>query len=170
MRRKIIFLSLLLPALLPAAAQAQQIDRQVIAAVGGSGNAGGIQADYTAGESLTSTLSGSGLMLTQGFHQPEGTGDVHVPGVRPVSIRFSLYPSPADNYIHLQANAAAPEEIRLSVTAATGAVVYRQAQAASAYPEYSGAIPVAAYAAGVYFLNIYNHAGTLMESIRFIKK
>jgi hypothetical protein len=49
---------------------AQSIERSVISSFGMSYSGPGLQADMTVGEVVTFTGTGSGLIITQGFHQP----------------------------------------------------------------------------------------------------
>jgi hypothetical protein len=50
--------------------RAQSMERQVVAAGGNTAIAAGIQIDFTIGEPVITPISGSGLLLTQGFQQP----------------------------------------------------------------------------------------------------
>jgi hypothetical protein len=69
---------------------AQGLDRHVIASGGSTATAGGVQIDYTIGEPVVAPVSGSGLLLTQGFQQPFS----YVLGSNSVFPFLALYPNP----------------------------------------------------------------------------
>jgi hypothetical protein len=54
--------------------QAQSIERSVISSFGMSYAGPSLQADMTVGEVVTFTGTGSGVIITQGFHQPVMVG------------------------------------------------------------------------------------------------
>ena len=49
---------------------AQSVTPSVLASSGGSGEAGGMELDWTLGELAVASLNNGGQLLTQGFHQP----------------------------------------------------------------------------------------------------
>ena len=61
---------ILLVASFNMAVNAQTISNKVIANGGGYSSAGGYSLSYTIGETITTTLSNGGYVITQGFQQP----------------------------------------------------------------------------------------------------
>src|SRR5690349_5558659 len=93
-----IFLAM---AWLPSKAQLTLV-REVVAGSGGSGAAGGITIDYTIGEGIVETFGAGGILLTQGFHQPEVLPPL-APGA-PAVMDFMLYPNPALTTVKISFN------------------------------------------------------------------
>jgi hypothetical protein len=83
---------------------AQSLDRQVAAAAGSTALAAGIQIDYTIGEPVIAPLTGSGLLLTEGFQQPF----TFVLPANAVIPFFAMYPNPtpANTILHFALPAA----------------------------------------------------------------
>lgn len=84
-------------------AQAQRIDRQVIASSGGIGASSGVQVSFTIGETAIQYLSASGVSLSQGFQQSEN----HFTGIRNINridAQVSIYPNPFIQYIEVKSD------------------------------------------------------------------
>ena len=56
---------------------------------------------FTIGECITSTFSPSGIILTQGFHQPKLVIIDNQP-IRPLDIEITAYPNPAKEFVILK--------------------------------------------------------------------
>lgn len=69
-RRSLIRLALVSLAITGSTmANAQTLERQLVASTGGSASAGSIQLDFSVGDLVVNTTTTTDLMLTQGFHQ-----------------------------------------------------------------------------------------------------
>jgi hypothetical protein len=101
---KIILLCFLLLASIVITLNAQVLERQVFASAGSTAQAAGIQIDYTVGEPVVTPLTGSGLLLTQGFQQPF----TFVLPSNAVIPFFAMYPNPtkANAILHFALPAA----------------------------------------------------------------
>ncbi len=93
---KHIFLSVTL--LSSAYSFAQSMERQVVASSGGQSNVSGTQIDWTLGEVVVGTATGSGYTVNEGFHQTF----IKVTSIdEVVKWDIELYPNPTQDYIHL---------------------------------------------------------------------
>ena len=75
--------------------------QEVVSSAGGAfeNNSGSIS--FTLGECITSTFSSSGIILTQGFHQPKLVIIDNQP-IRPLDIEIVAYPNPAKEFVILK--------------------------------------------------------------------
>lgn len=138
-----IFLAL---AWLPARSQLVLV-REVVASSGSSGMAGGILLDYTIGEPAVLTLPGSGLMLTQGFQQPEVIP--HPPqGASPV-LDFMLYPNPALTTVRISFNLLTDATVVFMLMNTAGQVIYQDVKVYGA-GKITIPTPVDKLASGIY--------------------
>jgi hypothetical protein len=117
---KTIFLFISLFALfgLSISAFGQSLERNVIANSGGSGSGAGINIDYTIGETLVQTYTGSSNILTQGFHQP-ASGNVSVENITDV-IDYNVFPNPFTDIVQFEIDISQPASIELKLCDITG--------------------------------------------------
>lgn len=149
--------------------QAQSIERQVIASLGGSYSGSDLQADFTVGESVTATLAEGSFILTQGFQQPLKEG---ISGIErhEVTVDYRLYPNPATGSITLELNSQAKATIKVMITDITGRVLYQDKTEAHIYPAYKETFDISTFAAGAYVLSIKDATnGQLIHGLKFIK-
>ncbi|WP_341841148.1 T9SS type A sorting domain-containing protein [Chitinophaga caseinilytica] len=120
---KFLIIPLLIAAFsLPARAQLVLV-RQVFAASGGSGIAGGILFDYTIGEPSITPFTTGKLLLTQGFQQPDVLPSL-APGKNPV-VDFSLFPNPALTTFKIQFNLLTDATVSFMLMNTAGQVVFQ---------------------------------------------
>jgi hypothetical protein len=122
MKKVLITLTLLLGAWHTSQAQLVLV-REVAATTGGSGTAGNISIDYTVGEPVVESLAGGGLLLTQGFQQPEIIPALP-PGASPV-LDFLLYPNPAVTTVKVGFNLLTDATVVLLIVNTTGQVMHQ---------------------------------------------
>lgn len=115
-----IFLAM---AWLPSKAQLVLV-REVTASSGTSGTAGNITIDYTIGEAMVQTFSNGGLLLTQGFHQPEVLPPI-LPG-GPAALDFMLYPNPALTTVKVGFNLLTDATVVFMLVNTLGQVIYQE--------------------------------------------
>ncbi|WP_119078743.1 T9SS type A sorting domain-containing protein [Chitinophaga alhagiae] len=145
--KKIFILLILLTAAGHAADAQLVLVRQVAASTGGSGHAGPLTIDYTVGEPVVESLAAGGLLLTQGFQQPEIVPALP-PGGTPL-FDFLLYPNPAVTTVKVAFNLVTDASVVLLIVNTTGQLMYQNVQ-------YYGAgkilisTPVDRLAAGIY--------------------
>ncbi len=151
-----------------ASVHAQTLERQVIGSSGGSFSSGTLQVDHTTGEMAIGSATTGTFTVSQGFHQAmlfrTSIAD------KTMDVRFSLFPNPATDQITLALQAAQPFELRLSLTTATGQVVFADQDAEVANENYKRVIPTKSLAAGVYFLNLHDPVQGVIRHIQFVKQ
>jgi len=99
MKTHLLFCCLLLTATL----QAQSLDQYVIASAGNySTTSTGTSLSATIGEPLTTTVSSSTAILTQGFQQPIDITLVNTQNVNQVPLDIQVFPNPTAAYITIE--------------------------------------------------------------------
>ena len=164
-----VSITLLIAALPIQYIQAQSIDRQVIGTGGGNFKSSTIQSDHTVGEAITTTLIKGTFVLSQGFQQPE-SGGVVGKVIPKITVKYSLYPNPAAEYITLELNSDARGEVLISIVNMLGQQLYMQSKVVNIYPQYKETFSIDQFAAGAYIFNIYQKDGRLIHAIKFTKK
>lgn len=154
--------------LAPLAAQTIGICHQVVAATGQSVEKQGIIYSYTVGEVAAFTASGLGLMLSQGFHQP----DLCMPTVgtdAPIGMadwQIELLPNPTDGWLTVRFSAEKTTALRASVFDLTG----RKTRATALLAEPSGSqLDCRDLPPGVYFLRLEDTGSPAVGTFRFVK-
>ncbi|QEH43511.1 T9SS type A sorting domain-containing protein [Chitinophaga sp. XS-30] len=154
---------LLLPAImlamawLPARSQLVLV-RQAVASGGGSGPAGAVNFDFTIGETMVTTLSG-GIMLTQGFQQPEVLPPV-TQGASPI-LDFMLFPNPAVTTVKMEFDLLTEATVVYMIVNTAGQVIFQDIK-----PFGPGKVtiptPVDRLAAGIYtvIIKVNGHVRT----------
>jgi len=91
-------------------AQAQSIDRKVVASGGAYTQATGINLSSTIGEISATTLIGASSILTQGFQQPDG---LFVGIVDPATgnVSWNAYPNPVSSTLTLELSSSKMEDL-----------------------------------------------------------
>ncbi|MGC4059166.1 MAG: T9SS type A sorting domain-containing protein [Chitinophagaceae bacterium] len=147
---------------------AQSVDRQVTGSSGGSFTGSSISVDYTVGEAVTNTGIAGTFTLSQGFQQ---TGD-NSSSVREqlINASYRLFPNPANDRITLSVSADASYSLSISLVNATGQRIFSDEQPQLVQRQYTRSIPLTDLPAGIYFVNIGNAEGRLLQSIRFVKQ
>ena len=114
---------------------AQTTSRSVIASDGGSGQAGGVQLEYTLGELAVDGLTGQPVSMTEGFQQPslrvEPIDDITQPGpdvdnAAASTPMIALTPNPVTATLAIRFGPQAPEAVALDVHDASGTPVLRR--------------------------------------------
>ena len=101
MRHTFLHLFALAVFTLPALVAAQQLESSILAPAGQHISSSTLHMSYTLGEVQIATLSKSGFVLTQGFHQPRA--NLRITGlVDPESSNLRLYPVPAHQQVTLE--------------------------------------------------------------------
>ena len=135
-----------------ASLRAQEIvlERQVVGSTGYSIQAGSTIFQYTAGEAVVETLMQAGLLLTQGFQQPEVTVLHNAPQL-PYLTDFIVFPNPASSYTTVRFNLFAPGNVRFMLVINAGQIVYSEDRNLGAgQVEYR--VPLERYASGLYYV------------------
>ena len=128
-------------------AVAQSVSPDVIATSGISFSDGTSQLDWTLGETVTSTFTSGGEMLTQGFHQP----NLLATSINNIETNYSLllYPNPSIDFIQLQFQNL-NEVVTVDLLSSDGKLL--QSKAANKTSELQ--MDMSKYTAGTYLLSI----------------
>jgi hypothetical protein len=142
-------------------ASAQSLSPQVVASSGNRFSNGGSEIEFTIGEVLTSTLTGGGSTLTQGFHQPEiqflsldNYSDEYV---------FELFPNPTEQFITVKSPKA--DNLMVQVYDANGKSVL-----VSPVFKQQVTLDLQNLAMGSYVLMVSTESGQPLHSYSIIKK
>lgn len=142
---------LCLPGILTA--QINDLDQQVIASSGDAASGGGVFLSWTIGEIITTTETGGGLILQQGFQQ--GLDD-HSAGwpvnidETELTIPISIYPNPAETHLWIETEEAAELDIR--IYNAAGQLIHSASERFVAGQRMN--IPTVTWPEGTYFLSV----------------
>lgn len=147
---------------------AQSLDRQVMGSSGGSFSGSSMSVDYTVGEAVTNTGVAGTFTLSQGFQQ---AGD-NSSSVREqlINASYRLFPNPANDRITLSVSADVSFSLTVSLVNATGQRIFSDEQPQTVQRQYTRSIPLTDLPSGIYFLNLGNAEGRLLQSIRFVKQ
>ena len=157
---------LLLMILMTGRLQAQTLERQVAATAGNSVKLPALQIDFTVGEPVVLPVTGSGILLTQGFQQPF----VFVLKSNEVFPFLHIYPNPT--YGNTIAHFALPASGNLTITVhnTAGQLILAE-KATYAQGETQYVIKTANLIAGIYFLTVNLEGyGTVTKKLIRINK
>lgn len=147
------YLIYILIATFPLSTLAQiQLDRQVIGSTGGEGGNSNLEVAYTVGEAVVQTFSTSTLVLTQGFHQPDG---ILVGMATPEGPRWdiSTFPNPTEGPFTLQLGGDYAGKILLQIVTLEGRTVY-QTNVVKPQGNMQVQLDLSRWAAGTYYLSV----------------
>jgi hypothetical protein len=159
-------LFLVLSLLMAAFGSAQTLDRQVIGTTGGSATSSGVTLDYTVGEVVTATAVSGTLILTQGFQQPSTQAPSSAPPVA-ISLNYSLYPNPTNNWINFDLQTEVPLLFGLRLVDALGRFVSDQAPTPLPAGQHTFRFDLRPLPAGTYFLQLYTPDGQWTSTLHF---
>jgi len=150
----VLLLGLMTGPFSPLFSQSAGICRDVVASSGGSKSVSGDQSmEFTIGEPIISTITGSGHTLTQGFHQPELCAETVAVNEPETVSGIIIYPNPALSQFWIS-TAQVPVQagkLSLRICDAPGRMVFEQ-QLNAAAPLHQ--ISCADWPSGAYFLTI----------------
>jgi len=137
--------------------------QEVVATAGGSGATTAVTVTWTIGETITESIVGSNVTLTQGFNQ----GDIIITAVRDAEVNglvLKLFPNPASDIVNITAETEGTDNLKFALFDIFGRKIREDKLV---LPE--SQIPVSDIKPGIYFLKIY--AGNRETGIyRIIKK
>ena len=142
---------------------AQSIERQVISGSGASYTAGNISIDQTVGEAVISTASNSNIIITQGFHQPENSVTISIPETDRM-VDLKVYPNPTNDQIFLNITKVEAESLKLRMIDLNGKMLLNKANISPIGNIQT--LDMSAFAAGTYFLLIYDEEGSAVEQFK----
>ena len=123
----------------------------VISSGGGYGENGNVSISWTLGELAVTTLTGSNIILTQGFQQPFDIGV----GFKKDEVNWdiSVYPNPVGDELRIRFNIQKPGDFLLEVQDVTGRLIGQELRK-QINPGDVVILNTSAYTNGVYFLKI----------------
>ncbi len=110
--------------------QAQVADRATISSGGDFVLLANLNFQSTVGETIIATIQSGGVMLTQGFQQPEQVINIPI-GNDGIPSNVVIYPNPAVEQVKIRFNLDAPAWIQFSLINNAGQMMYRSMQSFS---------------------------------------
>lgn len=142
--------------------QAQAIlARSIIGSTGASVQTGNTLIQYTVGEVAILTLQTQGLLLTQGFHQPEAA--VSLPDVLVVKDMI-VYPNPATTRTKVEFDLLADSKVIITLIDNAGRTVY-SSTINMMVGKVAFTIPLSGLASGIYHVVVYANYKTVSEKL-----
>lgn len=136
--------------------------RDVVASSGNSGAAGQFIFDYTVGEPVVLTFSSDGLLLSQGFQQPQALLP-HLPG-SPIILDYMVFPNPAVTTVKISFNLLTDAPVTLLLVNTLGQVLFKDLRTYGA-GKVVIPLPVDKLAAGIYTLVFKVHGQVYTEKL-----
>ncbi|MEI6765483.1 MAG: T9SS type A sorting domain-containing protein [Bacteroidota bacterium] len=147
----------------------QSVERQVVATGGGSYTNGTTLAiDYTIGEIVISTISGSGSILTQGFQQPMPGSLVSVPENTEPAEDVLVFPNPANEQLHISISKPGAQPYEIAMMDQLGRLVYYERGFTAVLGGLTISLPVAHLATGTYFIRITSE-NRIVKTVKILK-
>ena len=161
--KTIIFILAMLPLLLSA----QSLERQFLGATGGFGAASNVHLSSSVGETIITTETGTTLILTQGFQQPE---DAMV-GIEEPEHGFALkaYPNPTPGLVHLEIESDRPVDFHLELYDIQGRYYPISDTELKVNGRLEHTLDMSYIPAGNYLLRLTNPDATLNQNIKILK-
>lgn len=155
---------LLIILILTGACCLSQINAQEVISSGGTYFKGTTASlAWTVGEMVTSTFSGGGYILTQGFHQTKlsasAIDDLPTPG-----LVLAVYPNPTNTVLHLKVDEGDFSRLQYSLLTIAGKTL-----ATKKISKNLTDIDMLTYSAGNYLLQVKRQSGELIKTFNVIK-
>jgi len=141
-------------------------ERQVIAAAGGYSvdTHSGLNLSWTLGETITETIYGNTLVLTQGFQQPD---TLNIVGVREVPLEelgLKVFPNPAAFEVNIQIAKPEMMPLWLRVFNLNGRMAFTRL-----ITQEISTLDVSSLASGSYYLHFYSSERQLAAIAKILK-
>ncbi|MFO7574649.1 MAG: T9SS type A sorting domain-containing protein [Bacteroidales bacterium] len=137
--------------------------QEVVTTAGGTGTTTAATVTWTIGETITESIVGSNVILTQGFNQ----GDIIITAVRDAEVNgmiIKVFPNPASDIVNITADTEGADNMKFILLDIFGRKIR---EGKLVLPE--SQLPVSELKPGIYFLKVY--AGNRETGIyRIIKK
>jgi len=137
------------------------LTRSVVASTGGSAQVGNTLVQFTVGEVATLTLQSAGIMLTQGFQQPENTASNFVPNAVG---NMRVYPNPAVGKTKVDFDLLTDGKVIINLVNNAGQIVH-SSSVTSLAGKIEYVIPLNGLASGVYHVVLYVNYRTFSEKL-----
>jgi len=141
----------------------QNTQQNVIASSGGNIQNSNVNVSWTLGEVVISTLEGSSVILTQGFHQGDYT--ITSTGYTRLSdITLSLYPNPARDFINVDVKTDKTGSYRVELIDVSGKVLVNKAFYSNLFK-----VNLRGFSPSIYYLRITDEKGKFLGSYKILK-
>jgi hypothetical protein len=137
--------------------------QQVVASSGNSGSVASYMVDWTLGEPVIETISGSGNILTQGMHQSNllvtAISELELPGME-----VKVYPNPTGRFLKIEIIQTGNEQFFYEISDITGRkTVLKEMQTNTEE------IDMGSYVSGIYLLNVLSQNHKIVKVFKIIK-
>lgn len=137
------------------------LTRNVVASTGGSAQVGNVLVQYTVGEVAILTQQTAGILLTQGFQQPEFTiSNIIVPAVG----NMRVYPNPAVGRTKVDFDLFSDSKVLINLVNNAGQIVH-SSTVTSLAGKVEYIIPLNGLASGMYHVVLYANFRTYSEKL-----
>jgi hypothetical protein len=144
-------------------AAATSYAQEVVASSGNSGSAAGYTVDWTLGEPVIETISGSGNILTQGMHQTKllvtAISEMEFPG-----LEVEVYPNPTGRFLKIEVLQTGNEQFFYEISDITGRKLVLKELQGNAEE-----INMGSFVSGIYFLNVLSQNHKNVKVFKIIK-
>lgn len=137
--------------------------QQVISSASASAVGSGVQLSWTAGEPVIETFSGTGIILTQGFHQGK-LGVTAIDDVAVTGIKISVFPNPVTQDLKLEITGIPSEKVDYKLFDLDGRLLFTKKT--EKQPEL---INMGIFPSGFYFLRIFLNEKQPLQTFKIIK-
>ncbi len=138
--------------------------QEVVASSGSSGSITGYKVDWTLGEPVIETFTGSANILTQGMHQTKllvtGVQELTIPG-----LEVRVYPNPTSDMLMIEVIQSGNDLFRYELFDVTGRKLILK-QMNSNIEE----IDMSSYVSGIYLLNVSDPTFNHVKICKIIKQ
>jgi hypothetical protein len=174
----ICIFSLMVSLQLPLAAQ--QVDRVVYSSAGRHVLKNNFSLNYNIGEPVVFTATGSNVILTQGFEQPDQALVTGISSVHP-EMEAVVFPNPVSDQLHIHiTNTTQGADLKLEVFDLVGKKIsppyqYSPAETmvkvgSSSLLNSTFSVDLSACKAGIYFITVSSVRNALNETFKIIKE
>jgi hypothetical protein len=138
--------------------------QEVVASSGSSGIITGYKVDWTLGEPVIETFTGSANILTQGMHQTNllvtGVQELTIPG-----LEVRVYPNPVSDMLMIEVIQTGNDLFRYELFDVTGRKLVLKKMNSNIEE-----IDMSSYVSGVYLLHVLKHNSEHVKVCKIIKK
>ncbi|OFY84454.1 MAG: hypothetical protein A3F72_13680 [Bacteroidetes bacterium RIFCSPLOWO2_12_FULL_35_15] len=148
---------------------AQQLDRNTSSSAGRNKTVSGITVSYNIGESIVFSGTGTNVILSQGFEQPEATLITSSLSSNP-KIEVVAFPNPVSDHLFIQIKKLKSiSDIEIHVIDINGKETNMKKTNTSVLSDYFFTLDFSMFAAGVYFLKLSSSGNHFVETLKIIK-
>lgn len=149
-------------------ANAQSIEKSVVASSGGETTAGGYTYQWTVGEAIIGDASPTGYIITEGFHPVQQDNSVGIATVAEQIQDVKLYPNPIADILTLELQQEEIRSIQVKVMDVSGRVIGNP-ETIAADRQIKHQINFAGLPSGTYFVVLSSNA-ELVYSSKVVKQ